>query len=542
MSRQEQIHQPPKKLAFPPKKSDTFAFDFTEKELIDGLGDPRWRLENLYTIIDAKKRVVIFRPNIIQTTLLDNMWYRNAIIKARKGGISTAVQLLMLDTCLNAPNERGKVICNDLSVAEGILRDVFVFAYNNIPAPLKATHPTVGEASKSKIEFANNSLVEVTTSARGTTPTFLHISEYGKLSARDPGKAKEIQTGSITAASEDALVFVESTAEGNSGAFYDMIQTAKKLEEAGAKLWKLDLKLFFFPWWKDPKYTAPESAAIVSPKDNEYFDKIEGECGCTIDAGQRAWYVKFKDVTYSGDTSMMYQEMPSTVEEPFMVSLEGAYFTDQFTRARKEDRIGLVPYDRSYGVNLFWDLGQNDLMSIWFIQAKRTHYAVIDYLEGCGEAFAYFVDKINQKGYVIGYNYIPHDSNQRRVGAYSNKTAEEELLEVAPYFRTWGIERTPNKVLTINQTRNIFGTCVFDAQHCKQGLIRLERYKKEWNARLATWRDTPKHDENSNAADAFLLFGQAVAEGHFSVVHTNMGGPHGNNFGSAFQPDVDLSY
>ena len=515
MTDQPRIHTPKPKPMITPKKTDNVSFEFTEKDFIEGLGDPRWRLNNLYTIHNKKNEQVIFRPNLVQNLLLDNMAYRNLILKARQTGISTFVQIFMLDHCLFSSEQRAKVICNDLGVAEGILRDIFKRAYENLPEPLRLALPTAGEPSKSKIEFANGSIIEVTTSARGSTVHLLHISEMGKIAAKDPLKAREIQTGSLTAAPSDALVFVESTAEGNSGAFYDMVQIAHKLQETGKPLWKLDFKLFFFPWFIEPSYVAPADSAIISPKDAEYFDKVEAEAKTKITPEQRAWYIKIRETTYADDQEMMAQENPSVWYEPFQQSLEGAYFTEQFSRIRKENRITKVPYDPHYPVNVFFDLGANDETAIWFMQAKRGEFAVIDFFEEYGEPLSYFVGEVDKRGYVLGYVYLPHDANHRRQGQERNLTPEEMLAELAPHWRFQLVPRTPDKMMAITQARNFLPLCAFDEEKCKEGIVHLTSYRKTWDARKGVWRSNPHHDQHSNAADAFLQAAQAKAMGIF---------------------------
>jgi hypothetical protein len=48
----------------------------------------------------------------------------------------------------------------------------------------------------------------------------------------------------------------------------------------------------------------------------------------------------------------------------------------------------------------------------------------------------------------------------------------------------------------------------FDAEGCKEGLDHLEKYSKEWDSRAGCWKDSPKHDVHSNAADAIRQWGQ----------------------------------
>lgn len=536
------IKIPPKKLMFRPKKTDSVTFDFTEEELNKGFGNPRWRLNNLYRIVNAKQEVVIFRENEAQKYLFDNLHTRNVILKCRKLGFSTAIQILMLDTALWSENQACRVIAQDLGISESIFRNTIKFAYDGLPDIYKTAMPQDGQDSKTVIQFKNNSRIEVSTNARGTTPTMLHISEFGKIAAKDPSKSREIITGSITAVAEDGVIFVESTAEGQEGDFYNMVQTARTLQETGKPLWKLDFKFFFFPWYKNPNYVAPANVVTIPKQLEEYFTTIEAEAKVTLTPEQKAWYTSFLNNSYFGNVESMWAEQPSTPDEAFKISLEGAYFKDQFTRIRKENRITLCPYDPHYPVSLFWDLGANDMTAIWFIQPKRGHFGVINYIESSGEPLSYYVDEVDKLGYVLGYCYLPHDANHRRQGQDRNLTPEEMLQNIAPHWRFWLVPRTPDKQMAITQARNVLNLCVFDEANCAVGLKHLQNYRKEWNARAGTWRNTPRHDEASNGADAFLQFAQANAAGFFTASGGSTGGAFGNDFGAAYFEPPLLDY
>ena len=61
----------------------------------------------------------------------------------------------------------------------------------------------------------------------------------------------------------------------------------------------------------------------------------------------------------------------------------------------------------------------------------------------------------------------------------------------------------------IQATRDVFNQCWFDETNCKDGLAHLENYRKEWNDRAGCWKESPRHDIHSEAADAFRQFAQA---------------------------------
>ena len=515
MTDQPRIHIPKPKPMITPKRTDDRVYEFTEKEFIDNCGDPIWRLSNLYSVLNEDSKIVPFTPREAQLYLLNNLHTRQAVLKCRKLGFSTIIQLLGLDTAMWSSNERVKVIAQEVPIAQGIFRDVIKLAYDQLPDVFKNAAPLESDPSKSEIAFKNGSMIEVTTSARGTTPSYLHVSELGKIAAKYPDKAEEILLGAITAVPENGLVFVESTAEGEEGIFYEMVQTAKNLRDSGAKLWPFDFKLFFFGWYMHPKHVAPVESAVISPKDQEYFEEIEQAENVILTPKQRAWYVGYRDKTYFGSEEKMWQEHPSSISEAFKVSKEGTYFAKEFTVIRKQKRITKVPYDPHYPVNLFFDIGASDETAIWFIQAKRGTFAIIDFLEASGDPYEYFVNEVDKRNYVLGYVYLPHDANHRRQGQERNLTPEEMIAELAPHWRFMLVPRTPDKVSAIQQTRNFLSLCEFDEEKCKEGIRHLELYTKERNLRTGGWKSTPRHDQHSNAADAFLQAGQAKAQNTF---------------------------
>lgn len=498
---------------------DLSRFDFTEEDLIKGLGDPMWRLNHLYKIVDADKKVITFKLNEAQKLLVQNMHTRNIILKARKMGFSTFIEVLAIDTALFSPHERCVIIAQDLSTSEAIFRDVIKFAYEQLPEIFKTAAPTEGEPSKSKIEFTNGSIIEVRTSARGGTPSFLHVSEMGIIAAKDPHKAQEIVEGAIAAVPQNGMVFIESTAEsGEEGLFFNMCQSAVRLQDSGRKLSKLNFKFHFYGWWRDNRYRLADSSVVISPREHEYFDNLELEIGRPIDQEQRNWYVDYRDSTFGGEVQPMNSQFPSTWMEAFRVSMEGAYFTEQFRALRKKDQLTDVPYDPMYPVSSFWDIGGSDQTAIWLIQAKPGGYAVINYTEAVGEPFNYFIRWMQDLNYVWNTHYLPHDSKQTRQQGMRVTTAEEMIMELAPNWNFYVVPKTPDKMIPIQQARNILPTCTFDVTNCKVGIRHLEAYRKEYDSRLGRWKSTPRHGPESNAADAFLQFCQAVTSGAFGEV------------------------
>jgi hypothetical protein len=144
------------------------------------------------------------------------------------------------------------------------------------------------------------------------------------------------------------FIVIESTAEGQEGAFYRMCQEARTLAASGKPLSSLDYRFHFFPWWRNPAYALDDAAVTIGDEYRRYFDRLQAE-GIHLSEAQKAWYVK-KERTMEGD---MRREYPSTPDEAFEQALEGAYFFVQLASAAKLGRIGAYPVDPRYLVNTF---------------------------------------------------------------------------------------------------------------------------------------------------------------------------------------------
>ena len=469
---------------------------------VDDWKNPVWRLSNLYWITDKAGKVVKFRPNAEQTKFLEALHYRNVILKARQLGFSTLIQLIELDAAVFNSNVRAGVIADTLDNVTTIFRDKIRFAYDRLPDGIREARPPVSD-SATELLLSNNSSVRVGTSMRSGTLQYLHVSEFGKICAKSPEKAREIVTGAIPAVAPDGFVFIESTAEGREGAFYDMVEQARK--RTGRRHLPQEEKFHFFPWYTRPEYEADPGAVVVSPKDHDYFTEIEVRAGCTLPLRKRAWYVLTRQ-TLKED---MKREYPSTADEAFEASNEGAWYREQFDKMRVERRICRVPYEASEPVNTFWDLGANDTTAIWFHQKIGPEDRFLRFYEANGRTLDYFVRYLRDTGYHFGPLYLPHDATHKRLQAgYANRSIEDMLHDLG-FTNTIIVPRIDDVTVGIGQTRMALSSAYFDEELCKEGLDHLEKYSKEWDTRGGCWKNYPKHDAHSNAADALRQWGQS---------------------------------
>lgn len=465
--------------------------------------DPVWRLNNLYTIIDKHGKAVPFRPNWAQSELLESFHTRNLILKARQLGMTTLMCLVQLDDCVFTPNTRAALIAHKLDDAKRIFRDKVKFPYDNLDEAIRAAVPTTQDAADT-LTLANNSSFAVSTSARSGTLNWLHVSEYGKICAQFPEKAREIRTGSFPAA-ENGVITIESTAEGEEGDFYDRCRLAQELESSGAELTSRDPRFFFFPWWREAGYVQPQSTAPTSHEDSQYFARVEAECGTTLTKEQRNWWLA-QERELGGD---MKREYPATAQEAFEQALEGAIFADDLAVATKHRRIGHFPLDITRPVNTFWDLGHFDETAIWLEQDFGERPTFIGYYENSGEGIEHYIQWLAdfRKEYKItwGKHYLPHDGDRKTIWTPEGTLVVMSRLQFRPNI----VDRTTDKAEAVRMGKRAMAKAAFDVDACKVGLNHLKRYRKEWDEKRAVWKDKPHHGPESNAADAFLTFAQS---------------------------------
>ena len=496
--------------------TEAVSLDFVPQSAADlarCLADPVWRVcsGQLYKIMvksdDGRGGVVPFRPNRAQRRLMARLWHRNIILKARQLGFTTLVAIMWLDHALFNADQRCGIIAQDREAAEAIFRDKVKLAYDRLPGELKARFPLARDSATELLFSHNNSSIRVATSMRSGTIHRLHVSEFGKICAKFPDKAKEVVTGSLPAVPLDGVAIIESTAEGREGEFYTMTQRARALADQKADLTERDYRFHFFPWWGEQAYRI-DGDVPVSAKDAEYFAGIEAAMGCALDARQRAWYIATRDSDFGGDPELMWQEYPSTPDEAFQVSTEGTYYAVQLAAARKAGRIGVVPMADGVPVNTFWDIGNSDGTAIWFHQRVGLQNRFFRFVEGWGEPYSYFTKQMQEMGCIWGTHYLPHDAAHKRQQGHII-ASPQEMLQKMGVGGKWDVVPVVSEVTHgIQLVRQVFGECWFDEAGCKEGLAHLGAYRKTWNKQAGCWSDTPRHDIHSEASDAFRQFGQ----------------------------------
>lgn len=180
-------------------------------------------------------------------------------------------------------------------------------------------------------------------------------------------------------------------------------------------------------------------------------------------------------------------------------AIQGAFYRKEMAAAKAQGRITRVPIEPMVPVDTDWDLGMDDSTSIVFSQSFRSgEVRIVDYYEASGEGFPHYVRVLNEKGYVYGKHWPPHDIAVRELG--TGKSRKDTARELGLIFQA------PPAALPltdgIDATRLLLAKCWFNEATTGPLLESLRNYRKSLNSRLQEFTGTPVHNWASHGADA----------------------------------------
>ena len=207
--------------------------------------------------------------------------------------------------------------------------------------------------------------------------------------------------------------------------------------------------------------------------------------------------------------AMSEDDYAQEYECSFEAAVRGAYFGAALARAEAEGRIGAVPYDPRLPVHTAWDLGIADSTVIWFVQVHGAETRVIDVLKGEGVGLDYYARRLQERDWLWGTHYLPHDAEVRELGTGKSR------IEMLAGLGIRGIVCPKLPVEDgIQAARMLIATCWFDAERCRAGIEALRMYRRDWDPKRQEYRSHPRHDFASHYADAFRYFAVGHRERH----------------------------
>ena len=248
---------------------------------------------------------------------------RIIILKARQQGLSTYTGGYLYFSVSQQKARKAMVITHHADSTRALF-DMTKRYHENCPEALK---PHTKYSSRKEISFdvLDSSYVVATAGGdsvgRGETLTHVHCSE---LAFWPKNTAPDIWNGLIQAVpnTENTAVFVESTANGVSGVYYDLWR--------GAVEGKNGFVPVFIPWFTDPTYREE------APDNFERTPEEEELCE-TYDLDNEQLMFRRRKVAQNG-IDLFKQEYPSEPDEAFLTTGRPVFNLEQLTKALNTTR------------------------------------------------------------------------------------------------------------------------------------------------------------------------------------------------------------
>jgi phage terminase large subunit len=248
---------------------------------------------------------------------------------------------------------------------------------------------------------------------------------------------------------------------------------------------------------------------------NQFYYAVHGDDEWVGAVNDPAWLVNVLRASESGiftpeqlqhlkrqmGADLYAQEM----ECDWSVSDKGSFLGRQLEVVRRENRITTVGLSTGIPVITGWDLGIGDATSIWFAQVAASELHVIDYYESTGEGLAHYAKVLQDKGYLYGKHFFPHDAAAR--SKQTGITYEQMANKLG--IRPSSIVPIGDFDASVEGARQLLANAWFDAEKCKAGIAALDAWRKVFNARMGQHGDEEQHDWASHGAAAWRTLAMA---------------------------------
>lgn len=489
-----------------------------ERNPLEAMADPVWRLANCYMCLEPGGQDVHFIPSAEQRAVIVAIymrgWLRIIIPKARQLGMSLLLCLIGLDSTVYREGFSAAWIDKTAPDAEKKLREKVKFAWKRLPDEVRSmltvekdtnemlslrgpTLPGEPESPESTFTFGIN--------FRGGTVEFLVISEWGTVQNDDRARSREIKAGAVPAVerAENGLCVIETTWKGGlDGEVGPYVQEALSVPEdqKGPKSWRI----LFFGWQTCAAYQ--QSHGVVDPESERYFAEVEKH-GVILTREQKLWYAEKRRTATSAKT--IKEEYPTLVHECWENLPQGSIYGRWIEEARAQGRITAFWSDRRWPVHTFWDLGHPLNTVTWLMQITPQEIRVIDILMEVDMTLEERAAWLRAKGWDYGCHCLPWDADE--ANSQSIKPVDEFRRVLGPSVRV--VPKVLSVWDRISLTRGQLPRVVFHAENCKAGIEHLSRYRAERESTTGVAKDVPVHDRYSHAADAFGQMAQAIQAG-----------------------------
>lgn len=270
----------------------------------------------------------------INVQMLETGRVRFVVLKARQQGLSTVISAWQYWWLSQRKAQKGLVMAHEAESTQTLF-DMYKRVHENVPDIVR---PSTKYSSRTELVFDKlDTGLRVATAggrgvARGETLTVAHLSEV----AFWPTAFANTNFNGLVQAIPDVAgtaIFLESTAQGVQGKFYDMYQGAANK----GPLWN-GYEVFFSAWFESDEYRTPAPADFQrTPAEEELIAQFYDQ-GLTSN-DQLEW--RRRKVATNG-LDLFKQEYPATADEAFL-STGRPIFNSDYVHARIKGHIPCKP-------------------------------------------------------------------------------------------------------------------------------------------------------------------------------------------------------
>jgi len=343
--------------------------------------DFEWFANRFFSIRDRSANLIPFAMNPLQKTLYPNLNGHDDVLKARKGGVSTLIDLLALHRALTRMNQNCLIVAHRKDSALELFRIVRT-AYDHLPDQLR---PRLKVDTRTELEFAGiGSRISVQTArtsdiGRASTIDFLHCSEIAFWD-----EPQKIMAAAGAALGDGSEVYRESTPNG-AGNYWHTEWIKGKARQSG-------YQPHFFDWRVEPSYRIREANALRDPEEfhpdgtpkfqrdaDREFVFNEEERALELDPHQARWRRRKKKE--HGD--LFKQEYPEDDITCFITS--GANFFDIALVQKQYDALAtfmrqgtlLKREEPALGMKIWHSFSDKDWMHCEFVIGADTSEGLV---------------------------------------------------------------------------------------------------------------------------------------------------------------------
>lgn len=296
---------------------------------------------------------------------------RIVILKGRQMGISSFIAALNFYRGWSRTGQHSFIMAHRKDAAENLMHILQNFIHD---LPKKITPKHINKSTSRFKLVKQDSFWHILTAGasdvgRSESIQFLHASE---VAFWDNAAEHLTALFATVPESQESHIFIESTANGKSGAFYDLCMAAQKPGSA--------FKLVFLPWFFEPSYRAKPKKE-VSDFWKAYQKKYE------LSDSQLAWAIN-KNASFAAtenkeadkELSLKFrQEYPAEIEDAFMGSFsDGLIPLEAAEKAMKYKAV----FDENSPLIFGVDLAKGGKDKSWMI-SRRGRQLGLELNEAC---------------------------------------------------------------------------------------------------------------------------------------------------------------